>query len=342
MIINGNLTFSTQGAGELQNAVLERLNGGIGGGTLPAGTAGRIVFNVDDNQFYGHDGTSWSQVGSSDVATLADLTDMDLAGVTTGDVLIFDGANWVNVPANFVDITGDTMTGDLVMAPGTMITLNDPPLLSTDVANKQYVDSVAIGTVWKQDAARVASTADIDLTTGGLLTIDGITLVGGDRVLAKNQSDPTENGIYVADAGSWTRATDFDSVGSPTDEINRAGVFVQQGLDFGGSSWVVSSEVNTIGVDPITWSQISGASNTSFQYIYDSTLNGGPNTTHTVPHNLGQQFVVVNVYETNGPNIEQAMPQEVILDSANQLTVLFDTPIDCYVVVMGIPGINPA
>ncbi len=58
---------------------------------------------------------------------------------------------------------------------------------------------------------RVATTASIDLTTGGLLTIDGVTLTAGDRVLVKNQSSATENGIYVVSAGSWIRATDANT-----------------------------------------------------------------------------------------------------------------------------------
>ena len=58
---------------------------------------------------------------------------------------------------------------------------------------------------------RVATTSPIDLTTGGLLTIDGVTLTAGDRVLVKNQSSATENGIYVVSAGSWIRATDANT-----------------------------------------------------------------------------------------------------------------------------------
>jgi hypothetical protein len=58
---------------------------------------------------------------------------------------------------------------------------------------------------------RVATTAAVDLTTGGLLTIDGVTLTAGDRVLVKNQSSATENGIYVVSAGSWIRATDANT-----------------------------------------------------------------------------------------------------------------------------------
>lgn len=56
---------------------------------------------------------------------------------------------------------------------------------------------------------RVGTTAALSALEG-LPTIDGVTLVSGDRVLVKNQSDTTENGIYVADTSAWERAKDFD------------------------------------------------------------------------------------------------------------------------------------
>jgi hypothetical protein len=59
-----------------------------------------------------------------------------------------------------------------------------------------------------KEPVRVATTANIDVAAGGLLTIDGVTLVAGERVLVKNQTDATENGIYLASAGEWYRAPD--------------------------------------------------------------------------------------------------------------------------------------
>src|SRR4051794_5043596 len=56
---------------------------------------------------------------------------------------------------------------------------------------------------------RFATTANITLS--GEQTIDGVAVVANDRVLVKNQTDATQNGIYLASTGNWTRATDFDS-----------------------------------------------------------------------------------------------------------------------------------
>jgi hypothetical protein len=62
-----------------------------------------------------------------------------------------------------------------------------------------------------KEPVKAATTADINLVTGGPLTIDGISIVSGDRVLVKNQANPAENGIYVADATSWVRAADANT-----------------------------------------------------------------------------------------------------------------------------------
>jgi len=56
---------------------------------------------------------------------------------------------------------------------------------------------------------RVATTANITLS--GTQTIDGVAVVADDRVLVKDQTDDTENGIYIASASAWSRSKDFDS-----------------------------------------------------------------------------------------------------------------------------------
>lgn len=58
-------------------------------------------------------------------------------------------------------------------------------------------------------AVRVATTANITLS--GLQTIDGVALASGDRVLVKDQTTTSQNGIYTASAGAWSRATDFNN-----------------------------------------------------------------------------------------------------------------------------------
>ena len=82
------------------------------------------------------------------------------------------------------------------------------PTSAQDAATKAYVDSVATGLDVKA-SVRVATTANITLS--GTQTIDGVSVVAGNRVLVKNQTDASENGIYVVAEGSWSRSTDADS-----------------------------------------------------------------------------------------------------------------------------------
>ena len=74
------------------------------------------------------------------------------------------------------------------------------PTSAQDVATKAYVDSVAEGIAWK-DSTRVATTANITLSGPGS-TIDGITMVSGDRVLVKDQTTASENGVYICTLGT--------------------------------------------------------------------------------------------------------------------------------------------
>jgi hypothetical protein len=126
------------------------------------------------------------------------------------------------------------------------------------VALTSYVDSVAQG-LHIHASAVAATTANITLATdvenGDVL--DGVTLATGNRILVKNQSTASENGIYVvAASGAPTRATDFDS----SAEIQGGDfIFVTGGTVNDNTGYVQTSVVTTVGTDPITFSQFSGA-----------------------------------------------------------------------------------
>ena len=128
------------------------------------------------------------------------------------------------------------------------------PSSNTDIANKAYVDAVAQGLNPKQ-SVQCATTAAITLS--GLQTIDGYTTLAGDRVLVKNQGSTPTNGIYVASASAWTRATDMDVWA----EVPGAYTVVVNGTTNGNSAWVsTSATTGTIGTTPITFVQFSGVS----------------------------------------------------------------------------------
>ena len=114
-------------------------------------------------------------------------------------------------------------------------TISTSPSSNTDIANKAYVDSVAQGLNVKQ-AVLYGTTANISLS--GLATQVGgewtSALTAGDRILVKSQTTQADNGIYVAAAGSWTRATDADT----WNELVSAFTFVEQGSTLADTGWV--------------------------------------------------------------------------------------------------------
>jgi hypothetical protein len=87
------------------------------------------------------------------------------------------------------------------------------------------------------------------------MTIDTVAVVAGDRVLVKNQTTASQNGIWVVAAGAWSRATDADT------EINPGMfVFVEQGTVNADSGWIMTTDgAITVGTTALAFAQFSGA-----------------------------------------------------------------------------------
>lgn len=139
----------------------------------------------------------------------------------------------------------ESITGSWIFNTNTVVPL--VPTADGHATSKSYVDNLITGLTWKQ-SVRVATTANLPALSG-LLTIDGVTVIAGDRVLVKNQSTNTLNGIYVAAATAWTRATDADTPA----EINGAAVFIREGTTLAQSAWTQTQAVTTIGTSPIVF-----------------------------------------------------------------------------------------
>ena len=183
-----------------------------------------------------------------------------IAGVTELDI------DNVNVNGNTISTTNSN--GNLVLDPngtGTVdvssarITSVATPTASTDAATKAYVDAQLQGLDVK-NSVRVATTANGTLASAFAngQTVDGVSLSTGDRILLKNQSTGSENGIYTVNAsGAPTRATDFDENSEVT---GGAFFFVEEGTVNADNGFALTNDGSiTVGTTALTFTQFSGA-----------------------------------------------------------------------------------
>lgn len=202
---------------------------------------------------------------------------------------------------------------------------------------KAQLDAAVLGLRWK-DPVRAASTAN--LTLSGAQTIDGVSVIAGDRVLVKNQSSALQNGIYVAASGAWTRSTDADTA----TEITGAAVFVSEGTANGNTLYLMTTDAPiTLNTTALVWTQFGAGS--SYSQGNGITITGsviavdpavvarktgadigdGSARSFNVAHNLGTTDCIVIVRET-GSTKEQVFPSVVFTDT-NTVTVAFSTAI---------------
>ena len=162
---------------------------------------------------------------------------------TSGGVQVTASATELNLLDGITAI--DT---DLSTTAGTHTTL------VSALAAKTYIDNTRSGLEVK-DSVVVATTANITLS--GTQTIDGIAVTAGQRVLVKDQTTASQNGIYVVSASAWSRSTDADTA----DELNSGCFFfVEKGTENADNGFVMSQDVAIVfGTTAITFSQFSGA-----------------------------------------------------------------------------------
>ena len=133
--------------------------------------------------------------------------------------------------------------------------LNLPsPLNNGDAATKAYVDSLVEGLAWK-DSCRVATQSNLSLSSPGS-TIDGITMAASDRVLVRNQTTQSQNGIYIWNgaAVAMTRALDANTF----NELEQAVTVVEEGTDAGAT--FRQTQVNgTIDSSNVVWTSFGTA-----------------------------------------------------------------------------------
>jgi hypothetical protein len=231
-----------------------------------------------------------------------DIEPADFAGEGVED----DGSDNLRTDESYTHTwtTDQTFNGGITMgssinASNNQITNLPEPTADDHAARKGYVDGVAQGLDLK-DSCVAANTSNINLSSSTSPNpVDGHTVTDGERVLLKEQTDASENGIYVAntatDPTTWTRAPDADQ---DTEITDGTFTFVENGNQNGNTSYIVtSSDPITIGSTNIEWSQFSSAGD----------FSGGDGITRS-----GNTFAV-NVSDFSGSFLSD--------DGSNNLTV---------------------
>ena len=160
---------------------------------------------------------------------------------------------------------------------------------ATDAVTKQQLDNMVNGLSWKQPV-RVATTANGTMASAyqNAASVDGVALVTGDRILIKNQTTQTENGIYTVNAsGAPTRATDADSTG----ELQSATVYVVAGTTNADKAYSQTTDNPVIGSANIVFALVGGG----LTYVAGSGLTESPAQTFNVGAGTGITVVADSI-----------------------------------------------
>lgn len=228
-----------------------------------------------------------------------------------------------------------------------------PGSAGTDAVNLDQLNAAIEGLNWK-DSVRAASTVNLTLTGPGS-SIDGVTLSSGDRVLVKNQTTVSQNGIYVfnGSAVTMTRSTDASTFA----ELEGATVVVEEGSSNAGTSWRQTQVNGTLGSSDVVWTDfvtaVPDASETTkgkaeiatqgevdagsddarfvtplklknskwFTQAKVFTIGDGSATSFNCDHNLNTRNVTVEVFRDSGSY--DTVIADVTRPSVNRVTVGF-------------------
>lgn len=259
-------------------------------GTAPSGPANGQMW-VDTSgtpvvKFF--DGSGWIRTNGADIpnstitdAKIAASANIALSKLATDPLARANhtGTQLAATISNF-DTQVRTSRLDQMSAPTAAVSMNGQkitngadPTLATDFATKAYVDNARAGIAGVKDPVRVAAQTNVTVATPGA-TIDGVTMVSGDRVLLPAQSTGTQNGIYVWNgaASAMTRATDADAAGEILDGTL---VAVSEGTDAGKQYIQQATPSGAPGSWTMTWTVYNTAGNS---YVAGAGLTMTGNT----------------------------------------------------------------
>jgi hypothetical protein len=175
--------------------------------------------------------------------------------------------------------------------------------------------------------APVKAATTTNITLSGEQTIDGVSIVSGNRVLVKDQTTGSENGIYVADTSSWSRAADFNGTG---DAIQGTLILVAQGTVASGFLYKVTTASFTIGTDSIAFSALASAALDAYTTEI-SSLYSNISAIQGVYANIDDVTAVnaneanINTVATNVTDIQNAEENANIAKAAGGFTYTYST-----------------
>jgi hypothetical protein len=252
--ITGTTVTATTGfVGGLTGAVTGNTTG-THTGAVTGNVTGNLTGNVTGNV------TASSGTSTFNNVTISGALDMDSGTAATITGLATPTNSSDAATKGYVDtadalklnLTGGTLSGALAMGTNKITGLGTPTA-DADAVTKSYVDAIAQGIDAK---ASVVAATTANITLSGAQTVDGISVIAGDRVLVKDQTTTANNGIYLCASGSWTRTTDADSYA----ELVAAYTFVEGGTVNANNGFICTIPTSgTLGSTSITFAQFSGA-----------------------------------------------------------------------------------
>lgn len=247
-------------------------------------------------------------------------------------IKVWNGTEWVALLSNASGLNSlGTNGGNYDMA-GFKLTGLGTPTASGDATTKSYVDSAVSASTQgldvKQSVVYATNSENVDVNTSVAVTIDGVsrTLTDGQtiRVLLKNQSIGSENGIYDYSRFGTTYSLDRSSDADTSAKLSpNSFVFVEQGSANADSGWVLTNDTVTLGTTSLTFTQFTGA----------GQITAGAGMTKT-GNTLNVITASTNRIVVNADSIDLGQPT-ITAGSTPAATIVQDITVDVYGRVTG-------